>query len=290
MWLALLPLIAAQSELCPEVTTSKPCSSSQDFVFVVDASFSRLEYHGEFQEFLRRFAGGLDLGDSDGPRMSIVSFDGTTTGLPAADVTTIHVSLSSSAADVADAIDELTVPQEICSDEGGCTCISCGIEMAWDVVIAGDKAGRGGFQPTLIVLTDGFQNVNGGWPAARVATERVKAEGGRLIMLGFGDGELFATCSIAGHSCPTVQRHPPPMLVRASQGSLWSTRPHGEFQEHQSLRPRSPGPRLSRNILRSQRLRHSPSYLAQPPAPPVSVLTWLGPRLLCAHSFHSMKP
>ena len=94
VWLALLPLIAAQSELCPEVTTSKPCSASQDFVFVVDASFSRLEYHGEFQEFLRRFAGGLDLGDSDGPRMSIVSFDGTTTGLPAADVTTIHVSLS----------------------------------------------------------------------------------------------------------------------------------------------------------------------------------------------------
>ena len=155
VWLALLPIIAAQSELCPEVTTSKPCSASQDFVFVVDASFSRLEYHGEFQEFLRRFAGGLDLGDSDGPRMSIVSFDGTTTGLPAADVTTIHVSLSSSAADVADAIDELTVPQEICSDQGGCTCISCGIEMAWDVVIAGDKAGRGGFQPTLIVLTDG---------------------------------------------------------------------------------------------------------------------------------------
>ena len=38
VWLALLPLIAAQSELCPEVTTSKPCSSSQDFVFVVDAS------------------------------------------------------------------------------------------------------------------------------------------------------------------------------------------------------------------------------------------------------------
>ena len=98
MWLALLPLIAAQSELCPEVTTSKPCSASQDFVFVVDASFSRLEYHGEFQEFLRRFAGGLDLGDSDGPRMSIVSFDGTTAGLPAADVTTIHVSLSSSEA------------------------------------------------------------------------------------------------------------------------------------------------------------------------------------------------
>ena len=144
VWLALLPLIAAQSELCPEVTASKPCSSSQDFVFVVDASFSRLEYHGEFQEFLRRFAGGLDLGDSDGPRMSIVSFDGTTAGLPAADVTTIHVSLSSSAADVADAIDELTVPQEICSDQGGCTCISCGIEIAWDVVIAGDKAGRGG--------------------------------------------------------------------------------------------------------------------------------------------------
>ena len=43
VWLALLPIIAAQSELCPEVTTSKPCSASQDFVFVVDASFSRLD-------------------------------------------------------------------------------------------------------------------------------------------------------------------------------------------------------------------------------------------------------
>ena len=184
VWLALLPLIAAQSELCPEVTTSKPCSSSQDFVFVVDASFSRLEYHREFQEFLRRFAGGLDLGDSDGPRMSIVSFDGTTTGLPAADVTTIHVSLSSSAADVADAIDELTVPQEICSDQGGCTCISCGIEMAWDVVIAGDKAGRGGFQPTLIVLTDG--------------------------------------CAFMSRLCPSTHPHPPPHTSVGSADSKTS--------------------------------------------------------------------
>ena len=68
-WLALLPLIAAQSELCPEVATSKPCSASQDFVFVVDASFSRLEYHEDFQEFVRRFAGGLDLTLTDGHPM-----------------------------------------------------------------------------------------------------------------------------------------------------------------------------------------------------------------------------
>ena len=50
------------------------------------------------------------------------------------------------------------------------------------------RAGRGGQPPTLIFLTDGEQNVNGGWGAARDTTASIKAEGARLMMVGYGDG------------------------------------------------------------------------------------------------------
>ena len=49
-------------------------------------------------------------------------------------------------------------------------------------------AGRGGQPPTLIFLTDGEQNTNGGPPAAFSAMADIKAEGARVLMVGYGEG------------------------------------------------------------------------------------------------------
>ena len=67
------------------------------------------------------------------------------------------------------------------------------------------------------MLTDGLQNVNGGPAAATAAAEAVKAEGGRLLMLGFGDviectgGGGVCTCDGDDSSDPPAcdqQSHP----------------------------------------------------------------------------------
>ena len=57
---------------------------------------------------------------------------------------------------VANAINSLPDPESSCSASGGCTCISCGINIAWGLVPDDQKTGRdGGQPPTLLVLTDG---------------------------------------------------------------------------------------------------------------------------------------
>ena len=59
------------------------------------------------------------------------------------------------------------------------------------------SAGRGGQPPTLIFLTDGEQNEWYGGEAglgpaeALATTARIKAEGARLVMVGYGDGTNY---------------------------------------------------------------------------------------------------
>ena len=66
---------------------------------------------------------------------------------------------------VQSAADPLCIPAA-CSDKtaaqieyegqnGGCTCVSCGLEVAWGLVPESDRTGRGGRPPTIILLTDG---------------------------------------------------------------------------------------------------------------------------------------
>ena len=183
-------------EVCPEdAIESRRCRASQDFILVVDASWSRLPYHAQFKDFLHQFVDNIDLDASDpnGPRVAIVTFEGASDpGWNTHQSTAVITALTSSPAVVSSAINMLPLPKDSCSSLGGCTCISCGLERAWDLVPAADKRGRGfGQPPTLVVLTDGLQNVNGGPPAAEVAANEVKEKGGRVIIVAFGDKVAF---------------------------------------------------------------------------------------------------
>ena len=250
--------VAVENEICPaDRAETKICSARQDFVVVVDRSYSRRPYFEEFKLFLKGFFDyiGLDEGNA-GPRVSLVSFAGRIIGDDsewnnaeghALDTTFIELSGSRSA--VLRAVDDLPDPAATCTETGGCTCISCGAEVAWaripEAARAGaatprpslplaapsprqphalspsaflaTSAGRGGQPPTLIFLTDGDQNPwyggesGPGNAEALSTTARLKAEGARLVMVGYGDGvnyeqmdamasEPSTTCAGALHS------------------------------------------------------------------------------------------
>ena len=133
--------VAVENELCPAGhAETKICSARQDFVVVVDRSYSRKPYFDEFKTFLVELVDyiGLDDATNDGPRVSIVSFAGRlleagTEWNNAAGhaLDTTFMELSTSRQDVMVAIDSLPEPAETCTETGGCTCISCGAEVAW---------------------------------------------------------------------------------------------------------------------------------------------------------------
>ena len=216
--------VAVENELCPAGhAETKICSARQDFVVVVDRSYSRKPYFNEFKTFLVELVDyiGLDDATNDGPRLSIVSFagrlleSGTEWNNAAGHaLDTTFIELSTSRQDVMVAIDSLPEPAETCTETGGCTCISCGAEVAWAripeaartgaadprphhppalIAFLAPSPGRGGQPPTLIFLTDGKQNDWFGGEAgvgdaeALSTTTRIKAEGARLVMVGYGD-------------------------------------------------------------------------------------------------------
>ncbi len=189
------PGYTVQGETCPEgVGNQVKCRASQDLFLIIDVSYSSAPYYEQYKELLTNLTQhlGLDPLDPDGPRVSLVSFHGAA-GTSGGDWTNeqstdVHVALSSSPDEIASAIANLTQPQSSCSENGGCTCISCAAEVAWSLVPSADKTGRGGLPPTLIFLTDGLQSVNGGPPAAKYAMDQIKDEGGRVVMMGFGAG------------------------------------------------------------------------------------------------------
>ena len=130
---------------------------------------------------------------------------------------------------VQSAADPLCIPAA-CSDKtaaqieypgqnGGCTCVSCGLEVAWGLVPESDRTGRGGRPPTIILLTDGCvvahpgrcliprpspapqrsetsltrvppshrgQNANGLPKTAEDQAESMKNEGARFMVIGTG--------------------------------------------------------------------------------------------------------
>ena len=245
--------VAVKNELCPDGRAeTKICSANQDFVLVLDRSFSRRDTFVEFKDFLRKFIENIGLdgtndgGTNDGPRVSLVSFAGRSQeGITGADgelnwnnadghkLDTSFTDLSGSKVKVLDWIDNLEEPAASCSGSDGCTCISCGAEVAWGLIPEADRrgaaaplpvgpcppplhalamplaapasapslstfrapsAGRagGGQPPTLIFLTDGEQNpwyagVEGAGPDEVLSTtNRIKAEGARLVMVGYG--------------------------------------------------------------------------------------------------------
>ncbi len=149
------------NEVCPAAASeSQLCQASQDFIFVIDNSFSRLDYVSEFKEFLTKMVAelGLDAAQAGGPRVSIVYFEGADSDPEWTDEesTTTALALSDDPNAVANAINSLPDPESSCSATGGCTCISCGINIAWGLVPDDQKTGRdGGQPPTLLVLTDG---------------------------------------------------------------------------------------------------------------------------------------
>ena len=232
--------VAVENELCPaDRAETKICSARQDIVVVVDRSYSIRPYFEEYKRFLKDFFDriGLDDGTDDGPRVSLVSFAGreikdsewNNAAGHALDTTIMELSGSRQA--VRAEIDNLPEPAESCTETGGCTCISCGAEVAWARIpeaartgaaaplppslcaldapsphqplhslrepLLAPSAGRGGQPPTLIFLTDGKQNEWYGGEAgvgnaeALSTTARIKAEGARLVMVGYGDGTNY---------------------------------------------------------------------------------------------------
>ena len=132
--------VAVENELCPaDRAETKICSARQDFVVVVDRSYSIRPYFEEYKRFLKDFFDkiGLDDGTDDGPRVSLVSFAGreikdsewNNAAGHALDTTIMELSGSRQA--VRAEIDNLPEPAESCTETGGCTCISCGAEVAW---------------------------------------------------------------------------------------------------------------------------------------------------------------
>ena len=151
--------VAVENELCPtDRAETKICSARQDFVVVVDRSYSIRPYFEEYKLFLKDVFDhiGLDDGTDDGPRVSLVSFAGRRIGDSewnnaaghALDTTIMELSGSRQA--VRAEIDNLPEPAESCTETGGCTCISCGAEVAWARIP--EAARTGAAAPSLCAL------------------------------------------------------------------------------------------------------------------------------------------
>ena len=236
--LLLLPAVTlgvtVENELCPAgAAETKLCSARQDFVLVVDVSYSRQPYFEEFKAFLLAFLDQIGLdGTEDGPRVSVVSFHGSVHANPdefwTDEESTTYLDLSNSRSEVKNFVRNMDDPNAACTETGGCTCISCGANVAWARIPVDSRngaaqpafrspppppatlhaltasslhqrprlfmstlpplVGRGGQPPTLIFLTDGEQNTNGGPSAAFSAMANIKAEGARVLMVGYGEG------------------------------------------------------------------------------------------------------
>ena len=140
--------VAVENELCPaDYAETKICSARQDFVLVIDRSYSRRNEFEEFKIFLKAFIDNIGLdGTNDGPQVSLVSFAGREpeTGdtldfdwnnADGHKLDTSFMPLSGSKVDILDWIDNrvpggLEEPAASCSGTDGCTCISCGAEVA----------------------------------------------------------------------------------------------------------------------------------------------------------------
>ena len=142
--------VAVENEICPaDRAETKICSARQDFVVVVDRSYSRRPYFEEFKLFLKGFFDyiGLDEGNA-GPRVSLVSFAGRIirdnsewNNAEGHALDTTFIELSGSRSAVLRAVDDLPDPAATCTETGGCTCISCGAEVAWARIPEAARAG-----------------------------------------------------------------------------------------------------------------------------------------------------
>ena len=144
--------VAVENELCPaDYAETKICSARQDFVLVIDRSYSRRNEFEEFKIFLKAFIDNIGLdGTNDGPQVSLVSFAGrvlkdgaenewnNATGYG---LDTEHMELSGSRGAVQTWINNLEAPPESCTETDGCTCISCGAEVAWARIPEAARAG-----------------------------------------------------------------------------------------------------------------------------------------------------
>ena len=139
--LLLLPAVTlgvtVENEFCPAgAAETKLCSARQDFVLVVDVSYSRQPYFEEFKAFLLAFLDQIGLdGTEDGPRVSVVSFHGSVHANPdefwTDEESTNYLDLSNSRSEVENFVRNMDDPNAECTETGGCTCISCGANVAW---------------------------------------------------------------------------------------------------------------------------------------------------------------
>ena len=134
--------VAVENELCPaDYAETKICSARQDFVLVLDRSYSRRNEFEEFKIFLKAFIDNIGLdGTNDGPQVSLVSFAGRVLKDDAVNewnnaaghaLDTTYMPLSGDRGAVQTWINNLEEPPASCTETDGCTCISCGAEVAW---------------------------------------------------------------------------------------------------------------------------------------------------------------
>jgi hypothetical protein len=151
-------LAAVAGESCPSpLPIAQNCRATQEIFLVVDRSFSRLAVFNDVKSFLIQFVDEFALvpGDSLSPRLGLVSFHGAGPIMWSTEQSTaIESPLSDDRTSLVAAINNMADPLQTCNNDGGCTCISCGLERAWDEMLT---SARADVNRVVIIFTDAEQ-------------------------------------------------------------------------------------------------------------------------------------
>ena len=130
-------LAAVAGERCAQTLPApQNCRATRDIMFVVDRSFSRQSTWNDIKSFIKQFAQTYSLATPYelSPRLGIVAFDGANPAFTTDASTYVASELTTSALGINQAVDTIPTPLSSCGSTGGCTCISCGLEKAWDTM------------------------------------------------------------------------------------------------------------------------------------------------------------
>jgi hypothetical protein len=125
-------------ERCAQsLPTPQNCRATRDIMFVIDRSYSRQSTWSDIKAFIKQFAQTYALATPYelSPRLGIVAFDGANPAFTTDASTYVASELTTSALGINQAVDTIPTPLDSCGSTGGCTCISCGLEKAWDRIL-----------------------------------------------------------------------------------------------------------------------------------------------------------
>ena len=136
-------------ETCSARPVAETCRATQDFILVVDNSYSVRQHASDITEFMLRFVDHFDfgLGSELSPRIGVVTFDGCAQCTQEQSARVLFPP-SSNVAQLKHAIASRQPPQISMP----MTCISCGLTDAMGLISAFSNAEA---MPLILVLTDG---------------------------------------------------------------------------------------------------------------------------------------